>query len=95
MVGVGFSYLRTAGPQVAAAAVQNGAIQIAGFGRLSFANPNFANDILKNGKLNPDEVCTACSGCTKLMRAGQITGCIVRDDYYRDLWRRLSREGKI
>ena len=95
VVGVGFSYLRAAAPHVAAAAVKNGSMQLAGFGRLSFANPNFAKDILERGKLEPGEVCTACSGCTTLMRAGQITGCIIRDAYYRDLYRRLVKEGAV
>ena len=66
VVGVGFSYLRIAGPHAAAAVAKNGAFQIAGFGRLSFANPNFANDILQKGRLEPNEVCTACSGCTEV-----------------------------
>lgn len=95
VVGVGFSYLRAAAPYVAAAAVRDGSMRMAGFGRLSFANPNFAKDILERGKLEPSTVCTACSGCTNLMRAGQITGCIVRDPYYRDLYRSLVKQGLV
>ncbi len=94
VVGVGFSYLRAAAAKVAAAQVQNGSVQMAGFGRLSFANPNFANEILHQGQLDPKKVCTACSGCTTLMRAGQTTGCVIRDAYYRDLYRQTMSGGK-
>ena len=90
VVGVGFSYLRIAGPHAAAAVVKNGAFQIAGFGRLSFANPNFANDILQKGRLEPNEVCTACSGCTKLMRADTLPAAVRMTLLRRR--RRLSRK---
>ena len=93
VIGVGFSFLRSAGPYVAAAAVKQGNTKMAGFGRLAFAYPDFPKQILQDGPLTRSQTCTACSGCTNLMRAGQTTGCIIRNSYYRNLWRDVARGG--
>lgn len=90
MVGTGYSWLRQYFPHVAAGAITAGDVTIAGVGRLAFAYPDFARDLLERGKLNPEKCCLACSGCTELMRAGGPTGCIVRDrEFYR-----LPRRGR-
>lgn len=51
----------------------------AGFGRLTFAYPEFYKDYLQNGKLEKSKVCLKCSKCSQLMRAGTVAGCPVRD----------------
>ncbi len=51
----------------------------AGFGRMTFAYPDFYKDYLNNGELNKSKLCLKCSKCTELMRAGTVTGCPVRD----------------
>ena len=59
----------------------------AGFGRLIFANPDFANQILREGKLDSKKSCLACSKCTELMRNGSTPGCVIRDSLYTELYR--------
>lgn len=51
----------------------------AGFGRLTFAYPDFYKDYLKNGTLDKNKLCLKCSKCSMLMRAGTVAGCPVRD----------------
>ncbi len=80
IVGTGYSGLRTLLPNVAAAAKANGLASIAGVGRMGFAYPDFAKDIITKARLDPGKVCVACSGCTQIMRDGGMTGCVVRDN---------------
>jgi 2,4-dienoyl-CoA reductase (NADPH2) len=80
LVGPGYSWLRHLMPYVGAAVLKNGMASIIGNGRMSFAYPDFAKDLLNNGKLDPNKVCIACSACTQIMRDGGMTGCVVRDN---------------
>lgn len=52
---------------------------IAGFGRMTFAYPDFYKDYLEKGKLEKNKVCIKCAKCTELMRAGTVSGCVIRD----------------
>lgn len=79
IVGTGYSWLGQFMPNVAAAAVQTAKAGIIGAGRLAFAYPDFAADILRKGRLDKQKICLACSGCTQLMRQSQPTGCVIRD----------------
>jgi 2,4-dienoyl-CoA reductase-like NADH-dependent reductase (Old Yellow Enzyme family) len=79
IVGTGYSWLRQLMPNVAAAYKTSKRLKIVGAGRLAFAYPDFAKDIIMNGKLDPKKVCICCSACSQLMRDGQVTGCVVRD----------------
>jgi len=89
VVGAGYSWLRNFAQYAAAANVKDGKVDIVGFGRESFAYPDFANDILKNGGMKKQKVCIACSKCTELMRAGGTTGCVIRDtDVYVPLYKK-------
>lgn len=61
----------------------------AGFGRMTFAYPEFYSDYLKNGCLDKSKVCIRCSKCSALMRAGTVSGCVIRDSgcympYYKE-----------
>ena len=67
-------------PYVGAAVLKNRMAGIIGSGRMAFAYPDFAKDILTKGKLDPNKVCIACSACTQIMRDGGTTGCVVRDN---------------
>lgn len=72
----------------AAKAIADGVTDFAGFGRMTFAYPDFYRDYLKNGKLEKNKVCLKCSKCTELMRNASVAGCPVRDSevympYYR------------
>jgi len=79
LIGTGYSWLRQYAPYAAAGAVASGMADAAGFGRMTFAYPDFAKDILTKGALDPHKVCLTCSKCTALMRAMSVTGCPIRD----------------
>jgi 2,4-dienoyl-CoA reductase (NADPH2) len=80
IVGTGYSWLRTLLPNVAAAGKANGLASIVGVGRMAFAYPDFAKDIITKGRMYPEKVCVACSACTQIMRDRGMTGCVVRDN---------------
>jgi NADPH-dependent glutamate synthase beta subunit-like oxidoreductase/2,4-dienoyl-CoA reductase-like NADH-dependent reductase (Old Yellow Enzyme family) len=80
LVGTGYSWLRQLMGNVAAASVKEGKVKIVGGGRMAFAYPDFAKDLLIKGKLDKEKVCVGCSACTQLMRDGQMAGCVVRDN---------------
>jgi len=79
VVGGGYTWLRHYFPHLAAWAVRNGWVTLVGAGRMAFAYPDFAREILEKGKLDPERVCVACSACTQIMRDGGRTGCVPRD----------------
>jgi 2,4-dienoyl-CoA reductase (NADPH2) len=80
IVGTGYSWLRTLFANVAAANKANGLTTLAGAGRMAFAYPDFAKDIITKGRMYPEKVCVSCSACTQIMRDGGMTGCVVRDN---------------
>lgn len=77
-IGTGYTYLRQLAPFVAAGAVKEGMVDLAGFGRTAFAYPDFAKDALDGG-MKQEKCCITCGKCTELMRAFTTTGCVVRD----------------
>jgi 2,4-dienoyl-CoA reductase (NADPH2) len=79
-VGTGYSWLRTLFANVGAANKTNGLVTLIGAGRLGFAYPDFARDIIKHGRMFPEKVCVGCSACTQIMRDNGKTGCVVRDN---------------
>jgi 2,4-dienoyl-CoA reductase (NADPH2) len=80
IVGTGYSWLRTLFANVAAANKANGLTTLVGAGRMAFAYPDFAKDIITKGRMYPEKVCVSCSACTQIMRDGGMTGCVVRDN---------------
>ncbi len=94
IVGAGYSWLRQHMPFVAAGSVAAGLARIVGAGRMAFAYPGFARDILEQSGLDPRKVCQACSLCTQLMREGKPVGCPVRDEeVYGPILRQGPTEG--
>jgi 2,4-dienoyl-CoA reductase-like NADH-dependent reductase (Old Yellow Enzyme family) len=79
LVGTGYSWLRHFFPHVGAAAVRRGRVSIVGLGRMAFAYPDFARDLMEEGAMDPRKSCVGCSGCSELMKAGERSGCVVRD----------------
>ena len=79
-VGTGYSWLRTLFANVGAANKTNGLVTLIGAGRMGFAYPDFARDIIRDGKMYPEKVCVGCSACTQIMRDNGRTGCVVRDN---------------
>lgn len=73
------SYLRQYADLFSAGAVEEGLCDGMLFGRMAFADPDFANEILKKGRIDPGRVCLTCGKCGDLIRAHKPTGCVVRD----------------
>lgn len=80
IVGTGYSWLRTLFANVAAANKANGLTTLVGAGRMAFAYPDFAKDIITKGRMYLEKVCISCSACTQIMRDGGTAGCVVRDN---------------
>ena len=80
IVGTGYSWLRTLFANVGAANKANGLTTLVGAGRMAFAYPDFAKDIITKGRMYPEKVCVSCSACTQIMRDGGTTGCVIRDN---------------
>lgn len=73
------TYLRQYADLFTAGAVEEGLCDGMLFGRMAFADPDFANEIVKEGRINPKRVCVTCGKCGDLIRAHKPTGCVVRD----------------
>ena len=73
------TYLRQFADLYAAGAVEQGLCDGMLFGRMAFADPDFANEIIKTGRIDPKRVCMTCGKCGDLIRAHKPTGCVVRD----------------
>ena len=90
-VGTGFTWFREYGAHIAAGCIEQGWMDIAGFGRQSFAYPDFARDIVDDGAMVHNKCCTTCTKCTELMRYGGQAGCVIRDtNVYLPLWRNAT-----
>ena len=92
LISSGLSYLGVAAPHVAAAFVEAGGFDLAGFGRTIFAHPDFAKEILKTGELKKESICLCCSKCTELMRGGSTPGCVIRDPLYAALYKEFMKK---
>ncbi len=85
----GPSYLRQYSDLFSAGAIEEGLCDAMLFGRMSFADPEFAKQIIEEGRIDPKKTCVACGKCGDLIRAGKPTGCVVRDsqnylNYYKE-----------
>ena len=83
------TYLRQYADLFTAGAVKEGFCDGMLFGRMAFADPDFANEIIRYGRINPKRVCMTCGKCGDLIRAHKPTGCVIRDPdifmpFYRD-----------
>ena len=88
----GCSWLGTLFAEVAAGVKASGSARIIGAGRMAFAYPDFAADILEKGMLDQNRVCISCSSCTQIMRDGGRAGCPVRDG---GVYGPIYRKGRI
>lgn len=85
----GPSYLRQYSDLYAAGAIEQGLCDGMLFGRMSFANPDFPNQIKKTGRMDAQKTCLTCGKCGDLIRSRKPTGCVIRDTglylkYYRE-----------
>ena len=83
LVGSCYSYLREYAGYVAASLINEGVVDVCGFGRMAFANPDFPRQIFQEGKIDKKKTCVSCSKCIELMKLGKATGCALRDPQYR------------
>jgi NADH:flavin oxidoreductases, Old Yellow Enzyme family len=92
----GPSYLRQYADLMTAGAIEEGLCDHMLFGRLSFADPEFPNQIFETGRMDEKKVCLACGKCGDLIRAGKPTGCVIRDKelymaYYKEYLDELKK----
>lgn len=91
----GPSYLRQYADLFSAGAIEAGLCDAMLFGRLSFANPEFPNQIFTTGRMDEKQVCIACGKCGELIRAGKPTGCVIRDqEIYTKVYREFMNENR-
>lgn len=64
-------------PYIAAGEMEAGMYDLPGFGRLPWAYPDFARDILENGGLKREKCCIACNSCCNMIGVAASTGCPV------------------
>jgi len=83
VVGSGYSYLRQYAGYVAAGLVHQNKVDICGFGRMAFANPEFPKQIFQEGTIDKKKTCITCSKCSQFMREGKNTGCAIKDPQYK------------
>lgn len=96
VVGSGVSFFGSESPNLAAGAIEQGYMKLQGFGRMAFAYPDFAKDIAQKGELDKSKVCISCGKCTEIMRAGSVTGCVIKDsDVYMPLYKKYVLEKEI
>jgi NADPH-dependent glutamate synthase beta subunit-like oxidoreductase/2,4-dienoyl-CoA reductase-like NADH-dependent reductase (Old Yellow Enzyme family) len=94
-VGTGYSWLRTLFANVGAANKSQGLVTLIGAGRMGFAYPGFARDIVRHGRMFPEKVCIGCSACTQIMRDSGRTGCVVHDhEVYGPIFRHGRRSDR-
>lgn len=89
VVGSGLSYYRDDLMEQANRQLADGVCDLVGFGRMWLAYPAFYKDYTQ-GNFTAKKCCLTCSKCTELMRAGQVSGCAVFNEYYRDLYRSIQ-----
>ena len=87
------SYLRQYADLYTAGAVEEGLCDGMLFGRMSFANPDFANQIIKEGRMDLKKTCITCGKCGDLIRGGKPTGCVIRDtEVYLPFYKEYQKE---
>jgi len=89
VVGSGLSYYRDDLIEQSERQLREEICDMVGFGRMWLAYPDFFKDHLC-GAFDSKKCCLACSKCTELMRAGQVSGCAVFNEYYRKLYKEIQ-----
>jgi 2,4-dienoyl-CoA reductase-like NADH-dependent reductase (Old Yellow Enzyme family) len=82
VIGSAYSTYKEAAPATMEEMLSKGYVDACGFGRQIFADPLTPKKLASGEKVN---WCLLCSGCSKLMAAQVNDGCIVYNDYYREL----------
>lgn len=103
VIGSGYSYLRDGKNDLkepdpskksflywAEKNLKDGNVDLVGIGRQSLADPLFAKKIL-SGDIDRINFCTACGGCSVLLRSQKEVGCRVYDRYYKRVLRQTRK----
>ena len=69
----------------AAGTLASGKADMVGFGRMAFAYPDFARDMIA-GEFDSKKTCLGCGKCVQLMRRITTAGCPVRDKVYTPIY---------
>lgn len=85
VIGTGYSYLRGSAMYAASGVLGSGGADMIGFGRMAFAYPDFARDMI-DGRFDAKQTCLACGKCVQLMRRLSTAGCPVRDRLYTPIY---------
>jgi len=86
----GLSYYREDLFEQSERQLSEGICDLIGYGRMWLAYPEFYRDFTK-GSFEAKKCCLACSKCTELMRAKQVSGCAVFNEYYRNLYKEINQ----
>ena len=86
VVGSGLSYYREDLFEQSRRQIKDGICDLVGYGRMWLAYPEFYRDF-KGHCFDAQKCCVACSKCTELMRAKQVSGCAVFNEYYKNLYK--------
>lgn len=70
--------------------LKEGRCDMVGIGRQSLADPFFGRKMLE-GRRSAIHYCTACGGCSLLLRSQVQTGCIVYSDFYKRIFAEVQQ----
>jgi hypothetical protein len=106
VIGSGYSYLRDGKNDLkepnpakksflywAEKNLREGNVDLIGIGRQSLADPLFVEKIL-SGNMDQVNFCTACGGCSVLLRSQREVGCTVYNEDYREVLRQTGKSSK-
>jgi 2,4-dienoyl-CoA reductase-like NADH-dependent reductase (Old Yellow Enzyme family) len=106
-IGSGYSYLRDGKNDLkesdpskksflywAEKNLKDGNVDLVGIGRQSLADPLFAKKILSGN--NPQvNFCTACGGCSILLKSQKEVGCTVYNKYYKEVLKQTVKSYEL
>ncbi len=88
-VNTGISALGVMSKYAAAGFKAEGMTDFVGFGRMSFAYPDVAKDLI-SGNFQDKKACVACGGCSFLKKNVQKSGCIIRNSFYNKVYKEFK-----
>lgn len=81
------TFMKDKSSTFSAAVIEQNYCKMVGFGRMSFAYPEFGIDIMNNS-FDKKKTCVTCGKCTVLLRNGKPSGCVVRNKFYTELFQK-------
>lgn len=84
VIGSAYSVLRQKALPLAREMLARGHADFVGWGRQTLSDPLMPRKLQRG---EPIDYCIACSGCSQMMVRQMCVGCIVFDEYFKNLWR--------